>query len=143
MSDDDDLLKRFDSLADQAKAVSSESRPLLEAVRQFPGLAWIKRYDEHANKYVMVVLSQQYVLRILGGKTEDYIGKTDFDVWDYDTALMFYENDERTRRGERNATQIVEEPWESTRTGQKGTFRGYKWMFEVEGHVYVVGMGAA
>lgn len=143
MSDDDDLLKRFDSLADQAKAVSTESRPLLEAVRQFPGLAWIKRYDEHKNCYVMVVLSQQYVLRILGGKTGDYIGRTDFDVWDYDTALMFYENDERTRKGERNATQIVEEPWESSRTGQKGTFRGYKWMFEVEGHVYVVGMGAA
>jgi len=143
VTDEDDILRRFDSLADQAKAVSTESRPLLEAVRQFPGLAWIKRYDEHANKYVMVVLSQQYVLRILGGKTEDYVGKTDFDVWDYDTALMFFENDEKTRRGERNATQIVEEPWESSRTGQKGTFRGYKWMFEVEGHAYVVGMGAA
>ena len=139
----DDLIRRFDSLADQATAVSAESRPLLEAVRQFPGLAWIKRYDPTSSRYLMTVLSQQYVLRILGGKHEDYIGKTDFDVWDYDTALMFFENDEKTRRGERNATQIVEEPWESTRTGQKGTFRGYKWMFEVEGHVYVVGMGAA
>jgi hypothetical protein len=139
----EDLIRKFESLADQAKAVSKESRPLLEAVRQFPGLAWIKRYDPHTSKYVMVVLSQQYILRILGGKMEDYLGKTDFDVWDYDTALLFFENDEMTRKGERNATQIIEEPWESARTGQKGTFRGYKWMFEVEGHVYVVGMGAA
>lgn len=139
----DDLAAEFDSIADQARAVSTESRPLLEAVKQFPGLAWIKRFDETGNRYVMVVLSQQYVLRILGGKFEDYIGKTDFDVWEYDTALIFFENDEKTRRGERNATQIVEEPWESSRTGQKGTFRGYKWAFTVEGHTYVVGMGAA
>lgn len=143
MTDDRDLIQKFDSLADQAKAISTESRPLLEAIRQFPGLAWIKRYDQHTKKYIMVVLSQQYVLRILGGKTEDYIGKTDFDVWEYDAALMFFENDEKTRKGERNATQMVEEPWESSRTGQKGTFRGYKWLFEVEGHIYVVGMGAA
>lgn len=136
-------LKRFESMADQARAVASESRPLLEAIRQFPGLAWIKRYDPNTGKYIMIELSQQYILRILGGRREDYVNQTDFDVWDYDTAIIFFENDEKTRKGERNPTQMVEEPWESSRTGQKGTFIGFKWKFDADGSTYVVGMGAS
>lgn len=142
MAAGDDEIRKFESLADQTRAVATESRPLLQAIQQFPGLAWIKRYDGVDQSYFMVELSHQYVLRILGGRREDYIGKTDFDVWDYDTAIVFYNNDETTRAGSRNPTTLVEEPWESSRTGQKGTFVGYKWCFSVDGFQYVVGMGA-
>ena len=141
MAGDEDI-RRFESMAEQAKAVATESRPLLQAIVQFPGLAWVKRWEPRDQKYYMVELSTQYVLRILGGKREDYIGKTDFDVWDYDTAILFYNNDEATRQALRNATTLVEEPWESQRTGQKGTFVGYKWKFSVDGYEYIVGMGA-
>ena len=142
MAAGDEDIRRFESMAEQAKAVATESRPLLQAIIQFPGLAWVKRWEPNEKKYYMVELSNQYVLRILGGKREDYIGKTDFDVWDYETAIHFYNNDEATRKGHRNATTLVEEPWESSRTGQKGTFVGYKWRFSVDGYDYIVGMGA-
>lgn len=137
----DESLREFKGLIEQARAIAADDKALASAIRQFPGLAWIKRYEPDTNRYVMIELSDQYVLRILGGKREDYIGKTDFDVWDYDTALTFFENDEDTRNGRRNPTQDVIEPWESSRTGQKGTFNGRKWRFDSEGITYIAGMG--
>ena len=141
MASDESERQKLSELIDAASAVVAESRPLLNAIRQFPGLAWVKRYQPRTSRYVMVEMSAQYALRILGGKREEYIGKTDFDVWDYDTAVFFFENDEDTRLGRRNPTTQVHEPWESSRTGQKGTFIGWKWRFEAEGVEYVAGIG--
>lgn len=140
MASDDDI-RAFKGLIEQARTIVSDDRALANAIRQFPGLAWVKRWEPDSNRYIMTELSDQYVLRILGGKREDYIGKTDFDVWDFETALAFFENDEDTRNGRRNPTQDVSEPWESSRTGQKGTFNGKKWRFDSDGITYVAGMG--
>lgn len=129
------------ALVQQGLGIAQDMKALSHLIRSYPGLAWLKRYDESNGRYVMVELSEQYVLQILGGRREDYIGQDDFAVWDYETAKSFFENDEATRTGRRNPTQEVVEPWDSSRTGQKGTFKGRKWAFSVQGTIYVAGMG--
>ena len=112
-------------------------------IRTFPGLSWLKQYvpapSGGRGQYIMIELSEQYALRILGGQPLEYIGKTDFDIYDFDTAMTFFQNDEDTRLGRRNPTEPVCEPWESKFTGQRGTFAGLKWAYEFDGGVYLRG----
>lgn len=123
----------------ELRRLISDSSALVEAIAKYPGLAWVKRYDPGLSQYIMVALSQEYVDRILGGRIEDYLGKTDFDVWPYDVAKVFYENDDATRRAVRDPHERLDEPWESSRTGNKGVFRGRKFAFSASGYVYVAG----
>lgn len=128
------------SLLDEGRTVAGDMKAIAAFIRSYPGLAWMKRYEPKSGLYIMVELSDQYVLRILGGHREQYIGKSDFDVWTYEEAEHFKQGDDDTRTGRRNPTQKVEEPWESSRTGQKGTFEGRKWAFTIDSEIYVAGI---
>jgi hypothetical protein len=132
--------REMKALLEEGRTVAGDMKAVAAFIRSYPGLAWIKRYDAKNSTYVMVELSDQYVLRILGGHRDAYIGKTDFDVWTYEEAEVFRQGDDDTRTGRRNPTQKVIEPWESSRTGQKGTFEGRKWAFSIEGDTYVAGI---
>lgn len=128
------------SLLNEGRTAIGDMKAIAAFIRSYPGLAWVKRYNEKNDHYIMVELSQQYILQILGGQREDYVGKTDFDVWDYETASIFKQGDDDTRLGRRNPTTKVIEPWDSARTGQKGTFEGRKWTFAIDGEIYVAGI---
>jgi hypothetical protein len=139
MASDEDR-REMKSLLEEGRTVAGDMKAIAAFIQSYPGLGWIKRYDEASDNYVMVELSHQYILQILGGRRQDYIGKTDFDVWDYETASHFKAGDDDTRLGRRNPTQKVIEPWDSSRTGQKGTFEGRKWTFSIDGDTYVAGI---
>ena len=139
MASDEDR-REMKALLEEGRTVAGDMKAIAAFIRSYPGLAWIKRYDASREAYVMVELSQQYILQILGGHREDYIGNTDFDVWDYETATHFKTGDDDTRLGRRNPTTRVVEPWDSSRTGQKGTFEGRKWSFSIDGEIYVAGI---
>lgn len=132
--------REMKALLDEGRTIAGDMKAIAAFIWSYPGLAWIKRYDANTGKYIMVELSEQYVLRILGGRREDYIGKSDFDVWSYEEAEVFRQGDEDTRTGRRNPSTKVEEPWNSSRTGQKGTFEGRKWAFTIDGETYVAGI---
>ncbi len=134
--------RAFREALKDVRASFSQSRAIFTFVQSFPGLAWIKRYNERDQKYYMVALSEKYVRDILGGAIEDYLGRTDFDVWDYETAYLFFQNDEATRLGTRDPAERVHEPWTSSRTGKSGHPYFRKWRFQFEGHIYVAGMEA-
>ena len=137
-----DKLDQFDAHLGRVVSALTNDGEVFDLIRQHTGFAFLKEFIPSPDRLIMLEVSEPYVRQVLGGRRDDYIGKTDFDVWDYDTAILFYNNDEATRQALRNATTLVEEPWESQRTGQKGTFVGYKWRFSVDGYEYIVGMGA-
>lgn len=143
MASGDDL-SRLEAIAAGLKSAAAEASPLASHIRSHPGLAWLKRCvppgDGGARwEYPIAELSDQYVLRILGGQRERYIGKTDHNIWDYEIAEVFWNYDDETRRGVRNPTQPVAEPWESPFTKQQGTFQGKKWAYEFNGTLWIAG----
>ncbi|MEM6497826.1 MAG: hypothetical protein AAF709_14015 [Pseudomonadota bacterium] len=143
-SDPDADIQALAAIGAELRATASEGNPLAAHIRSHPGLAWLKRCVPPSAgsarwEYIMAELSDQYVLRILGGKREHYIGKTDHEIWDFDEAEVFWGYDDETRRGVRNPTEPVNEPWTSRFTRQQGTFRGKKWTYEFDGTIWLAG----
>lgn len=123
----------------QIRHAENEIRALYQFVVTYPGFAWIKRYVPERQHYIMVCLSNQYVIDIIGSDLGDYVGRTDFDFWPHKIAMIFLHNDDAARRAEHGIW--VEEEWTSPNTGESGLFKGYKWSFTVDGITYVAGVG--
>ena len=84
----------FKKIADLEKRISNLNTKLLimeSAGMNIPLPTWLKDLDG-----TMLAINDSYELYFLkpiGKKKEDYIGKTDFDIWDEDVAKVYKEND--------------------------------------------------
>ena len=88
-----DLYKK---LAEHERKISALNTKLLimeSAYMHIPVPSWLKDLDG-----TMLALNEAYednFLKPLGLNRADYIGKTDFDIWDEETARQYQENDVR------------------------------------------------
>ena len=88
-----DLYKK---LADHERKISALNTKLLimeSAYMHIPVPSWLKDLDG-----TMLALNEAYednFLKPLGLCRADYVGKTDFDIWDEETAKEYQENDVR------------------------------------------------
>ena len=88
-----DLYKK---LAEHERKISALNTKLLimeSAYMHIPVPSWLKDLDG-----TMLALNEAYednFLKPLGLCRADYIGKTDFDIWDEETARQYQENDVR------------------------------------------------
>jgi PAS domain S-box-containing protein len=97
-----------------------------------PAMAWAK--DEYG-RYVFVnrAYQQRFCIR-----QRDWIGKTDFDVWPEDAALLFQQNDQKTLRAT-EPIEAVEEVVEED--GHKSVWWSFKFVYtDGRGGRYVGGI---
>jgi len=130
----------LDKLLGEARQAENETAALYKMISTYPGLAWVKRYDEETNDYYMIALSERYVYELIGPeRLASYRGRTDSDFWPPAIASVFRNNDDKARR--EKTPQYVEEFFTSPRTNKGATFKGWKWSFTVAGETYVAGVG--
>lgn len=125
------------------RLLSSNKQALDEVVHYIqttpePHLVWIKKRISPLN-FKMVQVNYYYAHLFLGKPAAFYTGKSDHQVFPPDMAAEFARNDEAAAIS--GQTQQVRETVYSAHTGERGTFVGTKWSFQVGQSSYVCGMG--
>lgn len=138
-----DKLDQFDAHLGRVVAALTNDGEVFDLIRQHTGFAFLKEFIPSPDRLIMLEISEPYVRQVLGGRRDDYIGKTDFDVWDYHTASLFFNHDMRIIRGmpvETDENGRLNEPWSSERTGLNGVFNGRKYRVDSKGRIFLVGL---
>ena len=138
-----DKLEQFDAHLGRVVSALTNEGEVFDLIRQHTGFAFLKEFLPSPDRLLMLELSEPYVRQVLGGRREDYIGKTDFEVWDYSTASNFFSHDMKVIRGlpvELDEHGRLNEPWESERTGLKGVFNGRKYRVDSKDRIFLVGL---
>lgn len=102
-----ELRDEVQKLRDAVGDLSSKIVLLESAHISFPFPMWLKSLDGR-----MLVVNSAYESVFLmpkGLDASDYVGKTDFDVWDTSTATSFQKNDLATYHSERGYLRVLED----------------------------------